>query len=100
MKTVKFVMPMLAFLFAIAAAFATELKKGDSSVEEYFLRIEDEEQPCVQCDPSSVNDNPAVQCNATPSTTMCFCDTGQSAADQLHRGSPTICEPLWKISRP
>jgi hypothetical protein len=97
MKKVRIILPVLAFLFAVVAAFATNESK--SEVEEYFLKIEEEPIPCERCNPNSQNNDPEVQCTPVQKSNMCFCNTGTTAADQLHVGTPQSCDPLWRNSQ-
>lgn len=92
MKKLKILLPALAFLFAIAAAFASDRNKSEGQVE-YTRKVN---EVCLTCAPNSINE-PAV-CDETPSKTMCFCDTGTSAIDQLHEVDPQgeDCTALWR----
>jgi hypothetical protein len=88
MKTIKIAMPVLAFLFAIVAAFATDFSK-EKSGQVYFRNVGGD-IPCETCTPPADID----ECEQGPGT-MCECLNEPGV--QIHIGSEKECFPL---SRP
>lgn len=75
MKKIKIILPFLAFMFAIVAAFALDQSKNYTGAT--FLYAQSQSNPCVQClsditDPGLCSEQPGIacQCEAQDASTV------------------------------
>lgn len=91
MKSINFVLPVVVFLVAIVAAFATDGgARADGGVQ--YFRVEN--STCVDCQPA----NPSLECQPDIITEMCFCEGVEEPANQLQEpNGEGGCRPLWRV---
>lgn len=89
MEKRKIVLPLLAFVFAVAGAFASV--SLEQPTQSYFKRTgavppDPECEECVA--PIDIDDCDAI------GQTMCLC--ADDPTEQIHVGNVTSCSPLWR----
>lgn len=118
MKRVKFLLPMLAFLFAIIGAFATQHL---SSIDEAFPELWYNVSACVECTPPEIGEldsedivvpdsrfvgtqaaldqNSDYYCSTEQSNNpRCYCiDDINGRVDATAVNELSVCVPLYKV---